>query len=386
MSQKSSSSPGKKGRFGIIVSGGPAPGINCVISSVVIEAYNNGYETIGFRDGFRAVCHREPNSLVPLTLENISGIYKTGGSILGTTRYNPFVTEESAANFEQALKDNDINKLVVIGGEGSAFLSYQISRRIKDVQVVHVPKTIDNDLILPNKYPSFGFETARYAGTTILDTLMVDAKTTRRWFLVTSMGRKAGFLALGLGVASGATMTLIPEEFATSQPTPEQIAEMIFASISKRAKAGKSYGVAILAEGILDCLVADASPLLKNCPRDELGRIRYSQIELGDVILPPLRELVNNAGLDIKIIPKNIGFELRCHSPVSFDIEYTKFLGYGAVRLILQGKSGVMITRDYDALGYELLSNMINEEGNIKSRTVDLDSDLYAVSRSFMIR
>lgn len=376
----------KKGRFGIIVSGGPAPGINCVIASSVIEAHNNGYETLGFRDGFRAVCHNEDNSLVPLNLTNISGIYNTGGSILGTTRYHPLADEVSKANFAKSLKENNIDKLIIIGGEGSAFVSYQISKNMPQVRVCHVPKTIDNDLILPNKYPSFGFETARYAGTKIVDTLMVDAKTSRRWFLVTSMGRKAGFLALGLGVAAGATLTLIPEEYANKPTTPEEIAQTIFSSINRRAKVGKFYGVAIMAEGLLDCLDPESSPLISNCPRDEMGRIRYSQIELGDVILPALKRLIENAGLDIKIITKNIGYELRCHNPVSFDIEYTKFLAYGAVKLLLEGKNGVMITRDFDKLGYENLESMVGEDGLIKSRTVDLESDLYSVSRSFMIR
>jgi 6-phosphofructokinase len=375
-----------KGRFGIIVSGGPAPGINCVIASTVIEAHNNGYETIGFRDGFRAVCNNEENALVPLTLNSISGIYNTGGSILGTTRHHPFVNDENKNNFVEALKAHNIDKLVIIGGEGSAFVSYQLSKQMPDIQVVHVPKTIDNDLILPNNYPSFGFETARYAGTKIIDTLMVDAKTSRRWFLVTSMGRKAGFLALGLGVAAGATLTLIPEEYPVNSSTPSQIAGTIFSSINRRAKAGKFYGVAIMAEGLLDCLAPDSSPLIENCPRDELGRIRYSQIELGDVILPALKSLINNAGLDIKLIPKNIGYELRCHSPVSYDIEYTKFLAYGAVKFLLEGKTGIMITRDFDELGFKTLESMIGDDGLIKSRTVDLESDLYTVSRTFMIR
>lgn len=376
----------KRGRFGIIVSGGPAPGINCVISSSVIEAHNLGYEVIGFRDGFKGICSDDSDCIVKLTPEVVSGIYNTGGSILGTTRYNPFAAHETEERFFKRLKDNDVNKLIIIGGEGSAFLSYQISIKMPDLQVVHVPKTIDNDLILPNKYPSFGFETARFAGTRIIDTLMVDAKTTRRWFVVTSMGRKAGFLALGLGIASGATLTLIPEEFADSTATPDEIASIIFSSIKRRYDQGKQYGVAVVAEGILDCLATESSPILKNCPRDELGRIRYSQIELGDVILPIIRDMVKEAEMDIKIIPKNIGYELRCHHPVSFDIEYTKFLGYGAVRVMLEGRTGVMITRDFDNLGYEPLEQMVQSDGLIRSRTVDLSSDLYTVARSFMIR
>jgi 6-phosphofructokinase 1 len=117
-----------------------------------------------------------------------------------------------------------------------------------------------------------------------------------------------------------------------------------------------------------------------------MGRIRYSQVELGDVVIPPLKELLKNVGIEVHIITKNIGYELRCCDPISFDIEYTKFLGYGAVQHILEGNSGIMVTRDFDKLGFIPLQSMAGDNGIIKSRGVDLSSDLYRVARSFMIR
>ena len=381
-----SNSPSKEKSFGIVVSGGPAPGINCVISSVVIEAENSGYTVKGLRHGFKGIVSGDADSIVPLTTDMVTRIYNTGGSILGTSRHNPFTKTESREAFIRGLRENNIDKLVVIGGEGSAYLSYTMSREYPEFKVIHVPKTIDNDLILPNQYPSFGFETARYVGTEIIDTLMVDAKTTRRWFIVTSMGRKAGFLALGLGLASGATLTLIPEEFSQGKVSPQVIVDKIYSTMKKRAEMGKEYGVAIVAEGVIDCIDPEQSPVLKSCSRDPLGRIEYSQVELGEVILPSLRNQCKEANIDCKIITKNIGYELRCHRPVSFDIEYTKFLGYGAVKHILDGHSGVMVTRDFDKLGFERLEHMIQEDGNIRSRRVNLESDLYRVARSFMFR
>lgn len=374
------------GNFGIIVSGGPAPGINCVISTSVIEANNRGYKVTGLVNGFKGLSLGEKDSLMPLTTQMVSRIYNTGGSILGTSRFNPFANPKHRTCFVRGLMDNGIDKLVIIGGEGTAYLSYQLGKLCPDFRIVSVPKTIDNDLILPNHYPSFGFETARYVGTKIVDTLMVDAKTTKRWYMVTSMGRKAGFLALGLGIASGATLTLIPEEFQEKGCSPADLADIIFGSMSKRASAGKPYGVAIVAEGVLDCLDPESHPILKNCARDELGRLKYADIELGDVLLPLLNERCKKAGLDIKIISKNIGYELRCHNPVSFDIEYTKFLGYGAVKHILEGKSNVMVTRDFDNLGYEPLEDLMKKDGSVRSRRVSLNSDLYLGARSFMIR
>lgn len=382
----SSEATSKRKSFGIVVSGGPAPGINSVISASVIEASNRGYQVKGLVNGFRDITVGEPNAVVTLTTDVASTIYNKGGSILGTSRFNPFKDTEHFDKFVAALHANDIDKLIVIGGEGSAFLSLNLARKCSDLAVVHVPKTIDNDLILPNKYPSFGFETALHAGTKIVEVLREDAKTCKRWYLTTTMGRKAGFLALGIGLAAGATSTLIPEEFAGYRPTPHDLASIIFSTMRKRIAMRKNYGVIVLAEGILDCIDPGQSELLQGCVRDDLGRIRYSQVELGDVLIPHLKDMLKEAGLDSHLIRKNIGYELRCCDPISFDIEYTRFLGYGAVQHILGGHSGIMVTRDFDKLGFLPLESMVGDDGLIRSRGVDLSSDLYRVARSFMIR
>lgn len=375
-----------KGNFGIIVSGGPAPGINGVISASVIEATNRGYTVKGFLKGFKGISQGTPGAAIDLNPEMVLNIYNTGGSILGTSRFNPFRNAETKRRFIEGLAANNVDKLIVIGGEGSAYLSYELSKVQPELRIVHVPKTIDNDLILPNKHPSFGFETARYAGTKVLDTLMVDARTCERWFLVTSMGRKAGFLALGLGIASGAHLTLIPEEFSESTISARDLAAIVYTSVKKRSDAGKDWGVALMAEGLLDALDPESSPVLKNCPRDELGRIKYSQVELGDVIMPHLKEMCQRDVRGISFYTKNIGYELRCYPPVSFDIEYTRFLGYGAVKHLLDGRSGIMITRDFDHLGFEPLADMIQPDGLVKARKVDLSSDLYRVAQRFMVK
>jgi 6-phosphofructokinase 1 len=372
--------------FGIVVSGGPAPGINSVISASVIEANNRGYSVKGLVNGFRDITMGEPGAVLDLTTDMVTNIYNKGGSILGTSRFNPLKDEQHLRQFISGLQQHNIDKLIVIGGEGSAYLSLRLSRECSEISVVHVPKTIDNDLILPNNHPSFGYETALYAGTRIVEVLREDAKTCRRWFLATTMGRKAGFLALGMGLAAGATSALIPEEFTDFSPTPEDLAAMLLSSIRKRLAMGKNYGVIILAEGILDCIDASKSAALESCVRDDMGRIRYSQVELGDVIIPPLKKMLQEADLDVHMITKNIGYELRCCDPISFDIEYTKFLGYGAVQHMLEGNSGIMVTRDYDKLGFIPLNSMAGDNGIISSRGVDLSSDLYRVSRSFMIR
>ncbi len=374
------------GALGIVVSGGPAPGLNSAIASITIEGLNRGLKVYGFRRGFEGIISHGSECALKLDYKDVSQINGDGGSIIGTSRCNPLKTQNSKNAFVSTLEKLEIDKLVVIGGEGSAYVSYSISQEFPALKIVHLPKTIDNDLCLPGYYPSFGYETARYAGETILRTLITDAITTERWFVITTMGRKAGFLALGAGLSAGSTLTLIPEEFEQNSITHEDIAEIILHSIQTRLKAGKNYGTAILAEGILEKFDFSRIPELKDCPRDDMGRIQYTELELEDLVTAALRRKLVKAGLNIRIVKKNIGYELRCHDPVSFDIEYTKFLGYGAVNYLLKGASACMIVRDDDQIGAIPLASMLDANGSIRSRTVDLKSDLYKVARSFMIR
>ena len=372
------------GNFGIIVSGGPAPGINSVIASVVICAVNQGFKVKGFRGGFLGVIDKGSEAVIELGIEDVTAIANSGGSILGTSRFNPFAKKEDEETLVSTLRSNDIDKLVVIGGEGSAWLSHQISERLPAIRVAHIPKTIDNDLILPNKHPSFGFETARFVGTSILKTLITDAKTTNRWFIVRTMGRKAGFLALGTGIAAGANITLIAEQFDQPTITPDDVAKLIFSSIKRRLEQGKGYGTAVIAEGIIDKFDPASVEELKNCPVDDMGRMRFSEIGLEDLVARATKRMCIEAGINMRFTAENIGYELRCKDPISFDIEYTRLLGYGAVRFLLEGLSGVMVVRDFDNLAYVPLVNMLGPDGTLRTRKVDLSSDVYKVATSFM--
>lgn len=376
----------KEGNFGIIVSGGPAPGINSVIASVVIQASNQGFKVKGFKRGFLGLIEQGQEAIEDLSISQVTPIANTGGSILGTSRYNPFESEETKKKLIATLQENNIDKLVVIGGEGSAYLSYRLGVACPTLRIAHIPKTIDNDLILPNKHPSFGFETARYAGTLILNTLINEAKTTNRWFVVRTMGRKAGFLALGLGIASGATLTLIAEEFNQEYVTPEELASLIYSSVKKRLKQGKGYGTAVIAEGLIDKINLDATPELRDCPRDDMGRIRFSEVDIEDLVARHLRRLAREDNVKIRVSSDNIGYELRCREPVPFDIEYTRLLGFGAVKYLLEGHGGIMVVRDFDNLAYVPLSHMLDDSGTIRTRKVDLNSDMYRVASSFMVR
>ena len=242
-----------RGKLGIVVGGGPAPGINGVISSVTIEAVNQGLEVIGIRDGFKNLVNGDITQVRPLTIPDVAPYYQKGGSLLGTSRTNPAKEPVHMSNVIDGLNRLGIKYLVTIGGDDTAFSGSQVYLNAnKAIKVAHVPKTIDNDLPLPPGIPTFGFESARHYGVEISRNLHEDAKTTTRWYLIVSMGRAAGHLALGIGKASAATITIIAEEFQNREVSLELICDIIIGSMIKRKAQGKAYGLAVLAEGLLE--------------------------------------------------------------------------------------------------------------------------------------
>ncbi|MGA1190653.1 MAG: 6-phosphofructokinase [Bdellovibrionota bacterium] len=373
-------------RIAIIVSGGPAPGINAVIGAATIEAHGRDIEVFGVNGGLKGCMRDGADAFMPLEVDGISRIYNQGGSLLGTSRFNPFSKQENEQRFIAILKELQIDGLVMIGGEGTATLSYMIHQRIPEMRIAHVPKTIDNDIPLPGGKRTFGFETARTVGTQIVDTLIVDAKTCRRWYLVETMGRQAGFLTLGIGLASGASLALIPEEYKAGSHEPSEFAERIVRTIKARCTAGKNYGVILLAEGLLDCLRPESSELLDESLRDELGRITYSEVELGDVLLPLIRQKLEVEGIpDIELKHKTVGYELRCARPIAADIEYARILGYGAIESLYSQDGAFMVTREFEKLFFVPLEQFV-ADGTVKGRTVNLESDFYKLACRYMVR
>jgi len=370
----------------IIVSGGPAPGINAVIGAATIEAHGRGMQVYGVNGGLRGCLKDGADAFMPLEVDGISRIYNQGGSLLGTSRFNPFSKKEKEERFVEILKKLHIEGLVMIGGEGTATLSHIIHQKMPTMRIAHVPKTIDNDIPLPGGKRTFGFETARTVGTQIVDTLIVDAKTCRRWYLVETMGRQAGFLTLGIGLASGASLALIPEEYSRGAHEPAEFAKRIVSTIKAQNMAGKNYGVILLAEGLLDCLRPESSELLDEDLRDELGRITYSEIELGDVLLPLIRNQLESEGItEIEIKHKTVGYELRCARPIAADIEYARILGYGAIQALSSQEGAFMVTREFEKLFFVPLEQFV-ANGTVRGRTVDLESDFYKLACRYMVR
>ncbi|MCX7793008.1 MAG: diphosphate--fructose-6-phosphate 1-phosphotransferase [Thermodesulfovibrionales bacterium] len=375
-----------KGYLGIVVGGGPAPGINGVISSATIEAINEGCEVIGIKGGFKTLFNGDKKSVVKLTINDVSRIHTQGGSILGTSRDYPDRVKERFRILIRTLRDLGIRYLITIGGEGTVFMANWIQKEAKWLSVAHVPKTIDNDIPLPGGMPTFGYETARHWGVEIVKNIMEDARTMERWYFVTTMGRHAGHLALGIGKSSGATITLIPEEFREKVVPLKKISDLLAGSIIKRLAMGRTHGVAILAEGIAEKLDINELSKYEYLEKDETGRIRLSEIQLGRILKHEVKNTLKEHGINITIVDKNIGYELRAAAPIPFDVEYTRNLGYGAVKFLLEGGRGALVSFHDGKLHPVPFEELTNKEGRISLRLVDINSETYMVGRMYMIR
>ena len=392
-------------RVGILCGGGPAPGMNSVISAATIEARNSGWDVVGILDGFEHLIAGDASQTLPLNIADVSRIHQTGGSILFTSRANPTVRDDTAADPEwrlhaalKTLTELQIDALVTIGGDDTSYGASQLAQAARasgsSLHVAHVPKTIDNDLPLPAGMPTFGFQTARHVGTALVSNLMTDAMTTKRWYFVVAMGRSAGHLALGIAKASGATVAVIGEEFPPGEVRLSHVVDILETTVLKRIAHGRPFGVAIIAEGL--SLRFPQDDLLQVAPeveRDTYGNVRLAEVHLhrvlGDVVAKRLKE----CGQKTSIVAKNIGYELRCAPPIPFDIAYTRDLGYGAVEYLRRAiddasdEPGAMITIQEDhmvPLPFDALADPVT--GKTRVRQVDLTSNSYRVSREYMLR
>ncbi len=374
-------------KLAVVVGGGPAPGINGVISAVTYEAVKQGLEVIGIYEGFKWLSKGDASHTIKLDSGEISRIHLRGGSILRTSRENPTKSPEKMANVVKALSQLGVRYLVTIGGDDTAYTATRVEQEAGGkISVCHVPKTIDNDLPLPHGVPTFGFETARQLGAQLVENVMEDARTASRWYFVIAMGRSAGHLALGMGMGAGATLTLIPEELGNKISLHKVIA-ILTGAIIKRLAHGKDHGTAVIAEGVATRLDPEELAILKDVPLDDHGNIRLAEIPIGDMLKQRVAAELQSLGVKMTIIAKDIGYELRCHPPISFDREYTRYLGYSAVKFLVSGGTGAMIMlKDGVSLPIKFSDLVDPKTGKTRIRVVDTKADDYLMARRYMIR
>lgn len=376
------------GKIGILVGGGPAPGINSVVAAAAIRGNVKGYQVVGLHGGFRWLMQGRTSEAEPLSIETVSRIHFRGGSLLGTARDNPTKNKAELDRTLASLQKLGIDKLITIGGDDTAFSALTLEKHARGkLRVVHVPKTIDNDLDLPSGVNTFGYQTARHLGVGLLKNLMIDARTTGRWYLVVTMGRKAGHLALGIGKAAGATLTIIPEEFNDGDIALSHVTDIIVGTIIKRLSQGRADGVAVVAEGIMERLKHSDLEAMGNIEHDAHGHVRLGEFQFGHALRQKVLERLREFDLGVTVTAKELGYELRGAEPIPADMEYTRDLGFCAAQFIINGGNAAVVCIVDGCFRPIYFKDMLDEvTGRTRVRMVNIESEYYHIARRYMLR
>ena len=358
----------------ILCGGGPAPGINSVIGTVVKVFLKAGYRIIGMHGGYKSLFSDNPDT-EDLTFAFADNIVNRGGSALQMSRYKP---KDSEFNTDFFVKNN-VKLLVTIGGDDTASTANRISKYLEanniKIQNIHVPKTIDNDLPLPEGNPTFGYESAKEEGVRIASTVYEDARTSGNWFVISAMGREAGHLAFGIGAACHFPMIIIPEMFNKTSVTFDKIIRLIISAMLKRKILNIGYGVAVVSEGVFH-FMTDEEILSSgiNFSYDEHGHPELGNVSKAHIFNVILQNKLKEIKVSIKSRPVELGYELRCHSPTAFDLMYCSLLGIGVKHLFDQGLTGCMVTSDQKGDIHPLfLKDVEDENGKVRPRLVNMN-------------
>ncbi|MEM6346605.1 MAG: 6-phosphofructokinase [Bacteroidota bacterium] len=362
----------------ILCAGGPAPGINTVVSTVSKVFLKDGFKVIGLHDGYKNLFNGTAE-YVDIDFEFADRIFNKGGSALRMSRHKPKDDEFRPEFFEE----NNVKLLVTVGGDDTASTANRIAKFLTNnnlsIQNIHVPKTIDNDLPLPEGMPTFGFNSAKNEGVRIGNTVYEDARTSGNWFVVSAMGRSAGHLAFEIAASCHFPVIVIPEMFANTEITIDRIVKVIVSSMIARKLDGVDYGVAMVSEGVFHSLSDDE---INNCgvnfTYDDHGHPELGNVSKAHIFNMLVQRELKKIGLSIKSRPVELGYEVRCSDPVAFDLTYCTLLGLGVNKLYHQGVSGAIVsTTPRNDIRPVFLSDIEDKTtGKIPPRLVDIDGPL----------
>ena len=365
----------------ILCGGGPAPGMNTVVCSVAKTFLSNGYRVIGLHGGYSGLFNPNPRT-EDLDFFKADAYFNRGGSYLEMSRFKPTDADfENNFNLE-LFRTNNIKLLVTVGGDDTASTANRIAKFLEakkyPISNIHVPKTIDNDLPLPDNTPTFGFNSAKDEGAHIARTIYEDARTSGNWLLISAMGRSAGHLALGIGEATHCPMTIIPEMFSNTKITVDKIIKLTISAIVKRKLLGINYGTVVVAEGVFHDLDAeDIKATGVHMTYDEHGHPELGKISKAVLFNELLEKEFKKLGMKVKTRPVEIGYDVRCQDPIAFDLSYCSRLAMGAYELFTRGETGCMVFVDAFGTAKPLyLKDLQNAEGKIPPRRVDINGGI----------
>ena len=375
-----------KKSIAILCGGGPAPGINTVISTLAKTFLKDDFDVIGVNYGYKGIFSENP-SLVKFDYKSADKIYSRGGSTLIMSRFKPKDSDFKTDFF----KKHNVKLLVTIGGDDTASTASRLVKYLNneelEVSHIHVPKTIDNDLPLPDRNPTFGYHSAKDEGVRIGNTVYEDARTSENWFVVSAMGRSAGHLAFGIASACHFPMMIIPEMFNKTSITFEKIINIIISAIINSKLLGIDYGVAMVSEGVFHFMDDDE---IKNSginfTFDEHGHPELGNVSKSHIFNVLLQQKFKKLGIDIKTRPVEIGYELRCCKPIAFDLTLCTLLGIGVKKLYDQGISGCIVSANSNGDVEPLyLKDFEDKDGKVPPRLVDINSDMAQLFMSHLI-
>lgn len=368
-----------KQAIAILTGGGPAPGMNSVVGSVAKTFLQKGYRVIGLHEGYSGLFDPTPRT-TDIDFMLADDIFNRGGSFLKMSRFKP-----TAQNFDNDFNldffvNNNIVLLVTVGGDDTASTANRIAKFLEaknyPISNIHVPKTIDNDLPLPDNTPTFGYQSAKAQGTIIGRTVYNDARTSENWFIVAAMGRSAGHLAFGIGTACHYPMIVIPEMFNKTEITVEKIVNLVVSSIIKRKMMGMNYGAAIISEGVFHAL---SNEEIKKSgvtfSYDDHGHPELGKVSKAHIFNEMIENKLNELKIKVKSRPVEIGYEVRCQTPIAYNLVYCSLLGMGVYKLFSEGKTGCMVYVSQAGNVEPLyLKDLQDENGKIPPRLVDVNS------------
>ena len=370
-----------KEAIAILTGGGPAPGMKTVVGSVAKTFLAKGYRVIGLHYGYSGLFNPTPR-YEDLDMFRVDYIFNQGGSYLTMSRFKP-TDKDFAENFNlEFFKQNNIKLLVTVGGDDTASTANRIAKFLEEKQYpianIHVPKTIDNDLPLPAGMPTFGYQSAKNAGSVIGRAVYNDARTSANWFVVAAMGRSAGHLAFGIGSACHYPMIIIPEMFNKTTITIDKIINLIISAIIKRKLLNMDYGAAMVSEGVFHSL--DKEEILKSGIQfsyDEHGHPELGKVSKAEMFNTLLEKRCKALGIKVKSRPVEIGYEVRCQTPCAFDLVYCSQLGMGVYKLFSEGKTGCMVYISQEGYVSPLYLKDLQDpkSGKILPRLVDINAD-----------
>lgn len=360
----------------ILCAGGPAPGINTVISTIAKVFLKEDFRVIGIHEGYKNLFNGKAET-VDINFHYADRVFPRGGSTLRMSRHKPKDHEFTSDFFTE----NNVKLLVTIGGDDTASTANRLTKYLKEsnieIQNIHVPKTIDNDLPLPGRTPTFGFNSAKNEGVVIGNTVYEDSRTSGNWFIMSTMGRSAGHLAFEIGASCHFPVIIIPEMFDKTEISFDKITKLIISSMVKRKIDGVTHGVALVSEGVFHVLSAEQ---IKNSgiqfTYDDHGHPELGNVSKAHIFNILVQRKLKDLGISIKSRPVEMGYELRCCRPVAYDLTLCTLLGMGVRKLFKEGHSGCIVSTSSKAdIRPIFLKDIEDETGKIPPRLVDTESE-----------